>query len=191
MEEASFLNWEILQTTTWLRLEFFHCVARAPLQMIEAPNVFPGVECSINGNFFCGQLLKCIKKTSLTYTSLEAKTLADRQHRQVQEGRLVREAPSSVAAGSTAPAAKASPFRRPNGASPPGCGCPATPSRRGARRKSRNWSLCLFQRLQLFVLWGSFQAGGQQLMMQPVLKSWLCSQEDSRLDSYCVNLDTH
>ena len=105
--------------------------------MIEAPNVFPGVECSINGNFFCGQLSKCIKK-SPTYTSLEAKTLADRQHRQVQEGRSVHEAPSSAAAGSTEPAARASPSRTPSGASPPGCGCPATPSQRGARRKSRN-----------------------------------------------------
>ena len=37
--------------------------------MIEAPNVFPGVECSINGNFFCGQLLRCIKKISHLYFS--------------------------------------------------------------------------------------------------------------------------
>ena len=77
-------------------------------------------------------------KKSPTYTSLEAKTLADRQHRQVQEGRSVHEAPSSAAAGSTEPAARASPSRTPNGASPPGCGCPATPSQRGARRRSRN-----------------------------------------------------
>merc|ERR1719204_1005134 len=74
----------------------------------------------------------------VSYTSLEAKTLADRQHRQVQEGHLVHEAPFSAAAGSTEPATRASPSQTPSGASPPGCGCPATPSRRGARRKSRN-----------------------------------------------------
>ena len=115
--------------------------------MIETPKMFPG-----RSNYFeqlntethiISSFLACICQ--------EAKTLADKQHKRAKAKHLVPARPFLEVAGSTEPAATASPAPSPSGASLPCCGSPTIPSQTGARRNCRSCVLDLVRKLWPFV----------------------------------------